>query len=144
MSQGTHPCAVLILTKSSQDGYVIRRTMNITTPKVRQRREGCCLQRRRWLSSRSKHTRTHTQLTPTQIFIGNPIDPPVLNTTRIERLFDVRDGGFLDVRAVQLYKGIGRRFDGGSLVIISGCTGGLAQPHSFAPFPLPCSLPLFE
>lgn len=34
----------------------------------------------------------------------------------------MRDGGFLDIRAVQLYKGIGRRFDDGSLVVISGCT----------------------
>jgi hypothetical protein len=34
----------------------------------------------------------------------------------------VRAGGFLDVRAIQLFKGIGRRYDGGSLVVITGCT----------------------
>lgn len=55
MSSGSHPCTVLILTKSSQDYYAIRQTINITTPKI---------------------------------YIGNPIDPPVLNATRIERLFD--------------------------------------------------------
>jgi len=36
MSGGSSPCTVLILTKSSRDSYVIRQTINITTPKVRQ------------------------------------------------------------------------------------------------------------
>lgn len=34
MASGDNPCTVLILTKSSQDGYAIRKTINITTPKV--------------------------------------------------------------------------------------------------------------
>lgn len=34
----------------------------------------------------------------------------------------MREGGFLDLRAVQLVKGGGRRLDGGSLVVIAGCT----------------------
>lgn len=55
MSSGSHPCTVLILTKSSKSHYAIRQTIKITSPKT---------------------------------YIGNPIDPPVLNATRIERLFD--------------------------------------------------------
>jgi hypothetical protein len=91
MASGSNPCTVLILSKSSRDSYVIRQTMNITTPKVKDgdRRIGS------W--SIDHHARMYVQGltsnpsphdTHAQIFIGNPIDPPILNTTRIERLFD--------------------------------------------------------
>ena len=59
----------------------------------------------------------------TKIIIGHPLDIPILNSiNRIERLFDVLEGGRLDVRCVQLYRGFGRQEDGGTLRLMSGGT----------------------
>ena len=52
--------------------------------------------------------RQQMNITDTKVIIGNPLAMPVLNATnKIERLFDVRPGGRLDLRAVTLFHGFG-------------------------------------
>ena len=109
-------CTVIVLTRNHTNPYNIRDMMNVTS---------------------------------TKIIIGNPIDIPVLNSTnKIVRMFDgewpdaptleasirkvhvtpdfflftVKDGGTLDLRNVELYKGSGQTVADGRVKLILGGT----------------------
>ena len=60
-------------------------------------------------------------ITDTKIIIGNPISRPTLNATnKIQRLFDVRAGGRLDLRAVTTFRGFGWSTEDGLRVVTGG------------------------
>ena len=70
-------------------------------------------------------------VTSVKIIVGNPIDSPALNASKIERLFYVGAGGVLDVRSVTLYKGGGRRLDDGRLKLTIGAVAYVALGGAF-------------
>jgi hypothetical protein len=74
-------------------------------------------------STEPYNIRQTINITSTKIIVGNPIDLPALNASnKIERLFRVYPGGRLDVRFASLYRGAGRRVDGGFLKLTIGGT----------------------
>lgn len=87
MTTAKSPCTVIVLTRGSREPYNIKQIMNITSESPG------------WVSlvhtiwGRSDWTtdltlRTHNfSSTATKIIVGNPIDQPALNASKIERLF---------------------------------------------------------